>query len=115
MEQRPGLLGKAEKLFGLPPLDKVAEGLGKFPDVKQLQLIKQVLEAAERVSKTGPELDKVLNIIREMNSMPVEKLDKIESVLEKIESMLKRIDGIIKKAPQEAVNLLKELITLLSA
>ena len=102
MVSKPGIVRKVEEFFGLPPLDKVAEGLGKFPDAKQLQLIKQVLEAAERVSKSGAELDKVLDIIREINSTPVEKFEHLERVL-------KRIDGIIKKAPQELVNLLSSL------
>jgi len=93
---------EAERRFGLPPLSKFAESLDKFPDAKQLKLIKEVLLAADKVSQGAPELDKVVSLIREINSMPVEKLEKLEKVL-------KRIEGIMKKAPDELLSFLTSL------
>ncbi len=93
---------EAERRFGLPPLAKLTESLDKFPDAKQLRLIKEVLEIAERVSQTAPELDKVVDLIREINSMPIEKL-------EKLEKLLKRIEKIMKTAPQDLLGFLASL------
>ena len=93
---------EAERRFGLPPLSKVTESLDKFPDAKQLRLIKEVLETAERVSLTTPELDKVVALIREINSMPIEKL-------EKLEKLLKRIEKIMKTAPQDLLEFITSL------
>ncbi|MBA7693894.1 hypothetical protein ES703_102490 [subsurface metagenome] len=93
---------EAERRFGLPPLAKLTESLDKFPDAKQLKLIKEVLEIAGRVSQTAPELDKVAELIKEINSMPIEKL-------EKLEKLLKRIEKIIKNAPQDLLGLLVSL------
>jgi len=96
------VMQRVERAFGLPPLSKLTDSLEKFPDTKQLRLIKDVLTIAERVSQTAPELDKVITIIREINSMPTEKLERLEKVL-------KRIEGIIKKAPEELVSFLLSL------
>ncbi|MBA7608835.1 hypothetical protein ES703_16018 [subsurface metagenome] len=93
---------EAERRFGLPPLTKVTESLDKFPDAKQLRLIKEVLEIAERISGTAPELDKVVALIREINSMPIEKL-------EKFEKLLKRIEKIMKTAPQDLLEFVASL------
>jgi len=93
---------EAERRFGLPPLSKVTESLDKFPDARQLRLIKEVLEVAERVSKSAPELDKVAALIREINSMPIEKL-------EKLEKLLKRIEKIMKTAPQNLLEFITSL------
>lgn len=96
------MIGELEKKLGLPPLFKVTESLDKFPDARQLRLIKDVLQAAERVSRNAPELDKVVGLIHEINSMPIEKLEKLEKVL-------KRIEGIIKKAPEDLLQFLAGL------
>jgi hypothetical protein len=93
---------EAERRFGLPPLAKLTESLDKFPDAKQLRLIKEVLEIAERVSQTAPELDQVVMLIKEINSMPIEKL-------EKLEKLLKRIEKIMKHAPQDLLGFLASL------
>ncbi len=93
---------EAERRFGLPPISKVTESLDKFPDAKQLRLIKEVLEIAERVSQTAPELDQVVMLIKEINSMPIEKL-------EKLEKLLKRIEKIMKTAPQDLLGFLTSL------
>jgi len=93
---------EAERRLGLPPISKVTESLDKFPDAKQLRLIKEVMEIAERVSKTAPELDQVVMLIKKINSMPIEKL-------EKLEKLLKRIEKIMKHAPQDLLEFLTSL------
>ena len=96
------LAREAERRFGLPPLSKVTESLDKFPDAKQLKIIKEVLGIAERVSQNAPELDKVVALIKEINSMPIEKM-------EKLEKLLKRIEKIIKTAPQDLLGFITSL------
>jgi len=102
MKAGRGILAEVENKLGLPPLSQMAGALEKFPDAKQLRLIKDVLVAAEAVSRSAPELDKVASLIREINSMPVEKL-------EKLEKLLKRIERIMKNAPQDLVGFLMSL------
>lgn len=96
------ILSQLEERLGLPRLSKVTESFEKFPDSKQLKLIKEVLEVAYKVSETAPELDKVAMLIRELNSMPVDKL-------EKLEKLLKRIEKIMKTAPQDLLEFLTSL------
>ncbi len=96
------LLSEFENKFGLPKLSQVTEALDKFPDAKQLQMIRDVLVAADAVSRSAPELDKVVMLIREINSMPVDKLEKLEKIL-------KRIEKIIKTAPQDLLEFLASL------
>ena len=93
---------EAERRLGLPSLSKVTESLDKFPDARQLRIIKELLEIAERVSKTAPELDKVVMLIKEINSMPIDKLEKLEKIL-------RRIEGILKKAPQDLMEFISSL------
>lgn len=102
MDRLAQVAKEAESKLGLPPLSKFAESLEKFPDTKQIKLIKEVLVLAERVSLTAPDLDKVVMLLREINSMPVDKLEKLEKVL-------KRIEGILKKAPEELMQFLASL------
>jgi len=102
MEKGKDLLSEFENKLGLPKLSRVAEVLEKFPDEKQLRLIKEVLVAAERISQNAPELDKVVMLIQEINSMPVDKLDKLEK-------LLKRIEKIMKHAPQDLLGFLASL------
>jgi len=54
------------------------------------------------VSKSVPDLDKVVTLVVEINSMPMDKLAKLERILTKIE-------GIIKKAPNELIEFLGSL------
>ncbi|GAH82470.1 unnamed protein product [marine sediment metagenome] len=102
MERIEQVAKEAERRFGLPPLSKVTESLDKFPDARQLRLIKEVLIAAEKVSQNAPELDKVVELIREINQMPLDKL-------EKLEKLLKRIEKIMKHAPQDLLEFLTSL------
>ncbi|HUV56727.1 MAG TPA: hypothetical protein VMV84_05775 [Dehalococcoidales bacterium] len=102
MDKGKSLLNELENRLGLPQLSKVTETLDKFPDAKQLRLIKEVLIAADKVSQNAPELDKVVMLIREINSMPVDKLVELEKVL-------KRIEKIMKNAPQDLLGFLTSL------
>ena len=102
MERGKSILSEFENKLGLPKLSQVTESLDKFPNARQLRLIKEVLVAAERVSQNAPELDKVVMLIREINSMPIEKL-------EKLEKLLKRIEKIMKTAPQDLLEFLTSL------
>ena len=91
-----------EKRTGVPPLSKVTETLEKFPDTKQLRMLKEVLTVADRLAQSAPELDKIAMLIREINSMPMEKLEKLERIL-------KRIEKIIKTAPKDLMEFLASL------
>ena len=91
-----------ERKTGFPPLSKFVETVDKLPDERRLKLIKEVLVVAERVSQTAPSLEKVIDLIREINSMPIDKLEKVEKVL-------KRIEKIIKAAPEELLSFLTSL------
>lgn len=98
----PNVLSNLEKTLGLPRLSQVADSLQGFPDAKQLKAIERVLTVAERVSQNGPELDKVAMLIREINNLPVDKLEKLEKIL-------KRVEKIIKLAPADLLGLLGSL------
>jgi hypothetical protein len=100
--KKRSFLGGLEEKLGIPPLSQVVGLMEKFPDAKQMRLIKEILVAAEAVSHNAPDLDKVVALIREINSMPIERLEKLEKVL-------KRIDKIIKNAPDQLVEFLTSL------
>ncbi len=102
MQRGRSILADVEKKLGLPPLSQIAGALDKFPDARQLRLIKDVLVAAEAASRNAPELDKVAMLIREINSMPIDKL-------EKLEKLLRRIERIMKNAPQDLLEFLTSL------
>ena len=96
------VLDRLEKTLGLPPLSEVTKTLDKVPDEKRLKAIKSLLTVAERVSKTAPELDKVVMLIQEINSMPLDKLVQLEKVL-------KRVEKVMKLAPKEVIDFLSSL------
>jgi hypothetical protein len=102
VEKNRSIFGDVEKKLGLPSLSSVASALEKLPDAKQLQMVKEVLIAAEAVTRSAPELDKVAVLIREINSMPIEKLKQLDK-------LLSRIERIIKTAPQDLLNFLTNL------
>ncbi|MBA7610096.1 hypothetical protein ES703_17301 [subsurface metagenome] len=93
---------EAEKKLGLPPLSKFIETIDKLPDERRLKLIKEVLVTAERVSQSAPELEKIIDLIREINSIPIDKLNKVDKIL-------KRIEKIMKAAPEELMSFLTSL------
>ena len=99
---RGGVLSQLEAKLGLPKLSQLTNSLEKFPDAKQLKLIKDTLTIAERVSQSAPELDQVISLIREINSMPIDKLEKLERIL-------KRVDKILKNAPQDLLEFISSL------
>jgi hypothetical protein len=101
-EKPHGFLADIEDKLGLPRLSRVTGALEKFPDAKQLRLIKDILATVESISRNAPEIDKVAILVQEINSMPVEKLEKLEKVL-------KRIERIMKNAPQELLEFLTSL------
>lgn len=102
MERIGEVAKEAEEKFGLPPLSKLVETVDRLPDEKRLKAIKDVLVIAERVSQNAPELDKVISLIHELNSIPPEKLSQLEK-------LLKRIEKIIKAAPEELLSFLTSL------
>jgi len=99
---RGSVLAELERKLGLPKLSQIASSLEKFPDARQLKLIKDTLTVAERVSQNAPELDQVINLIREINSLPLDKLEKLEKIL-------KRVDRILKNAPQDLLQFITNL------
>jgi len=96
------IITEIERKFNLPSLSRATEILKNFPDARQLKALKQTLEVAERVSQTAPELNQVLDLIRAINEVPIEKLVQLEK-------LLKRLERIIKMAPPEILDLIKEL------
>jgi len=97
-----GLIAQIEDKLGLPSLSKVTETLQKFPDMPRLRLIKSTLETCERLSRTAPELDQIVSLIREINSMPIEKLKKMGEAL-------KQANRLVTHAPD-----LEKVVTLIN-
>ncbi len=96
------VLDRLEKTLGLPSLSEITRTLEKVPDEKRLKAIKSLLLVAERVSKSAPELDKVVMLIQEINSVPLDKLVQLEQVL-------KRVEKVMKLAPKEVIDFLSSL------
>jgi len=91
------VMERLEKTFGLPPLSQVSKSLESLPDVEQLRQIKEVLVIAERVAKASPDLDKVVALIKEANSVSPERLQELLKVLRSIERILKNApEGLIQ-------------------
>jgi len=96
------VMKRLEETFGLPPLSEIGKTIERFPDQKQLKAIKEVLTIAERVAEKAPELDQVVLLVKEINSMPTDKLKDLEKIL-------KRIERIIKTAPQDLMEFIASL------
>ena len=97
-----GLLSAIEEKLGLPSITKVAEGLQKFPDMPRLRVIKSILDTCERLSRTSPELEKVITLVNLIADTPTEKLEKLEKIL-------KQANKLLKDAPNELLNFLSSL------
>jgi len=97
-----GLLSTIEEKLGLPPLSRVAEGLQKFPDMPRLRVIKSILESCEYLSRTSPELEKVVTLVNLIADTPTEKLEKLEKVL-------KQANKLVAHAPNELLEFLTSL------
>ena len=102
MERGKGLLSTLEEKLGLPPLSKVTETLQKFPDMPRLRLIKNILEACERLSRTAPELEKIVTLVNLIAETPTDKLAGLEKVL-------KQANKLVAKAPSELIEFLSSL------
>jgi len=102
LDQISDLAKDFEKRTGAPPLTKLVQTIEKLPDERRLNLVKEVLVAADRVSQNAPELDKVISLINEINSLPIDKLVKLEK-------LLKRVEKIMKSAPDELLSFLTSL------
>jgi len=97
-----GLLSAIEEKLGLPPITRVAEGLQRFPDMPRLRVIKSILDSCERLSRSAPELEKVITLVILIAETPTEKLEKLEGVL-------KQASKLIKGAPEELLGFLSSL------
>lgn len=102
MERGKGLLAEVERKLGLPPLSQVAETLQKFPDMPRLRLIKSILEDCERLSRTAPELEKIVTLVNLIADIPTDKLEKLEKVL-------KQANKLVAQAPNELLEFLSSL------
>ena len=102
MNRGKGLIATIEQKLGLPPLSQVAEGLQKFPDMPRLRLIKSILETCERLSRTSPELEKVVTLVNLIADTPTEKLEGLEKVL-------KQANKLVAKSPSELLEFLSSL------
>ena len=97
-----GLIAQIEQKLGLPPISRVTETLQKFPDMPRLRLIKSILETCERLSRTSPELEKVVTLVNLIADTPTDKL-------EKLEKLLKEANKLVAKAPHELLDFLSSL------
>lgn len=102
MDRGKGLLSELEKKLGLPPLSQVTETLQKFPDMPRLRLIQNILEVCERLSRTAPELEKIVTLVNLIADTPTDKLEKLEKVL-------KQANKLVTKAPTELLEFLSSL------
>jgi len=75
------IISDIEHKFKLPPISSVANTLKSFPDVEQLRMLKQTLEVADKVSRTAPELNQVLGLIKAIKEIPTDKLVQIGKLL----------------------------------
>lgn len=102
MDRGKGLLSELEKKLGLPPLSQVTETLQKFPDMPRLRLIQNILEVCERLSRTAPELEKIVTLVNLIADTPTDKLEKLEKVL-------KQANKLVTHAPTELLEFLSSL------
>ena len=96
------VMRKLEEKLGLPHLSKLTETLEKLPDEKRLHELYKVLQLAEKVSASAPDLDLVIALLRELNALPLDKLIHLEK-------LLKEVQKVITKAPQDLLDFLSGL------
>ncbi len=97
-----GILSELERKLGLPPLSQITETLQKFPDMPRLRLIKNILDICERLSRTAPELEKIVALVNLIADTPTEKLEGLEKVL-------KQANKLVAKSPSELLEFLSSL------
>ena len=102
MGRGKGLLSELERKLGLPPLAQVTETLQKFPDMPRLRLIKSILELCERLSRTSPELEKVVTLVTLIADTSTDKLANLERIL-------KQANKLVAHAPNELLEFLSSL------
>jgi len=102
MNRGKGLIAQIEEKLGLPPLSQVTETLQKFPDMPRLRLIQNILEVCERLSRTAPELEKIVTLVNLIADTPIDKLEKLEKVL-------KQANKLVAHAPNELLEFLSSL------
>jgi len=102
MNHGKGFIAQIEEKLGLPPLSQVTETLQKFPDMPRLRLIKNILETCERLSRTSPELEKVITLVNLIADTPTGKLADLERVL-------KQANKLVAHAPNELLEFLSSL------
>ena len=102
MGRGKGLLSELERKLGLPPLSQVTETLQKFPDMPRLRLIKSILELCERLSRTSPELEKVVTLVTLIADTSTDKLANLERIL-------KQANKLVAHAPNELLEFLSSL------
>ncbi|GAJ23505.1 unnamed protein product, partial [marine sediment metagenome] len=73
-----------------------------FPDLPRLRLIKNILETCERLSRTSPELEKVVALVNLIADTPTDKLEKLEKVL-------RQANKLVSHAPNELLEFLSSL------
>lgn len=99
---KPGLLATIEEKLGLPPINQIAKGLQKFPDMPRLREIKSIVQSCERLAEREPELDKIVALVSLIADTPTDKLEKLEKVL-------KQANKLMKEAPNELLEFLSSL------
>jgi hypothetical protein len=101
------IVKQVEQKLKLPPLSQALE---KIPDAEQLRLTKDILGTVER-------------LMREVNSLPLDKMERLERVMAMVyelysmpidrmkeaDKILKRVEKIIKSAPKELIEFLSGL------
>lgn len=103
------IIRQAEKKLGLPPLSRALENL---PDAEQLRLAKEILNTIERLmrevnslpSDKMERLERVMGMVYELYSMPVEKMKETGKILRTVEK-------IIKGAPEQVLSLLDKVLS----
>lgn len=101
------ILQQIEKKLKLPPL---SQALDKIPDAEQLRLTKDILSTIERLmrevnalpSDKMERLERVMTMVYELYSMPTDKMKETDKIL-------KRVEKIIKGAPEQLLNFLDKL------
>lgn len=109
LDQIIGMAKQFEEKTGAPSLsklgetvDKLPEAISKIPGERQLKLIKDILILAREASKTAPDLDKVIALVKELETVPIEKLQVLRDVL-------KQATKLLKNAPEELLTFLTSL------
>jgi hypothetical protein len=98
------IIQQVEKKLKLPPLSQALE---KIPNAEQLRLTKEILSTIERLmrevnslpSDKMERLERVMTMVYELYSMPTDKMKEADKIL-------RRVERIIKGAPEELLKFL---------